>query len=84
MKLFNTLIGRITVTIVALCGLAAVGHAQTSKWMTVGSYQSWYSSSGCEIEEGRVQVQQDGDRWPAIYTIQDNVAAKGFWIGTTN
>lgn len=84
MKLFKNLVGRITVTIVALCWLAALGHAQQTKWMTVGSFQSWYSSSGCEIEEGRVQVQQDGDRWPAIYNNQDNIAAKGFWIGTTD
>ncbi len=58
-------------------------EAQQSKWMTVGALQSWYSSSGCEIEEGRVQVQQDGVRWPAIFQKQDMIAAKGFWIGTT-
>lgn len=84
MKLFKTVVGRITVTIAALCLLAAVGHAQQTKWMTVGSFQSWFSSSGCEIEEGRVLEQQDGSVWPAIYRDQDNVAAKGFWIGATN
>jgi len=84
MKVFKSVVGRITVTLAAVCMLAAVGHAQQTKWMTVGSFQSWYSSSGCEIEEARVQVQQDGVRWPAIYQLTDNVAAKGFWIGATN
>ncbi len=59
-------------------------EAQQSKWMTVGALQSWYSSSGSEIEEGRVQVQQDGVRWPAIFQNQDMIAAKAIWIGTTN
>jgi hypothetical protein len=51
------------------------------KWMSVGSLQSWYSEIGCEIEEGRVKVQQDGLRWPAIYKYQDMEAAKALWIG---
>ncbi|MGE5313235.1 MAG: hypothetical protein ACM3Q4_00915 [Acidobacteriota bacterium] len=84
MKLFKTAVVRTTLAIAAVCCLAAVGHAQQTKWMSVGAYQSWYSSSGAEIEEGRVQVQQDGMRWPAIYQLTDMEAAKGFWIGTTN
>jgi hypothetical protein len=51
------------------------------KWMSAGSLQSWYSEIGCEIEEGRVKVQQDGLRWPAIYKYQDMEAAKALWIG---
>jgi len=54
------------------------------KWMSVGSLQSWYSSIGCEIEEGRVKVQQDGLRWPAIYNYQDVEAAKALWIGVND
>ena len=55
-----------------------------TKWMDVGAFQSWYSNAGCEYEEGRVLVQQDGDRWPAIYPNQDMEAAKGLWIGVKN
>ncbi len=54
------------------------------KWMDIGSFQSWYSSAGCEYEEQRVAVQQDGCRWPAIYPNQDMIAAKGLWIGVRN
>jgi hypothetical protein len=61
-----------------------IASAQNSKWMSVGSLHNWYSEYGCEIEEGRVKVQQDGLRWPAIYKYQDAQAAKGLWIGTTN
>ncbi len=56
----------------------------STKWMSIGSLQSWYSNMGCEIEEGRVKVQQDGLRWPAIYPYQDMEAAKGLWIGVKN
>ncbi len=55
-----------------------------NRWMSVGSLQSWYSEIGSEIEEGYVKVQQYGLQWPAIYTLQDMQAAKGFWIGATN
>lgn len=55
-----------------------------AKWMAVGSFQSWYASTGCEIEEGRTSNQQDGAQWPAIYRNQDMEAAKGLWIGVTN
>ena len=57
----------------------------TIKWMNVGSLHSWFSSSGCEIEEGRPgSDQQDGLQWPGIFLYQDTEAAKGLWIGTTN
>ncbi|MEK6570231.1 MAG: hypothetical protein AABZ61_02610, partial [Bacteroidota bacterium] len=62
-------------------GLSNSVLAQETKWMSVGSLQSWYSSMGCEIEEGRVKVQQDGLRWPAIYKYVDMEAAKALWIG---
>jgi hypothetical protein len=72
-----------TLIITQLAVLTLVS-AQNSKWMSVGSLHNWYSEYGCEIEEGRVKVQQDGLRWPAIYQYQDAQAAKAFWIGTTN
>ena len=52
-----------------------------AKWLTAGSFQSYYSGVGSEIEEGRVKEQQDGWSWPAIYPYQDAVCAKGLWIG---
>jgi hypothetical protein len=55
-----------------------------TKWMAVGSFQSWYASTGCEIEEGRIAQQQDGAQWPAIYRNQDMEAAKGLWMGVKN
>ena len=55
-----------------------------SKFMAIGSLQSWFANTGCEIEEGRTLVQQDGVQWPAIYLYQDAEAAKGFWIGAKN
>ena len=56
-------------------------------WMSEGSFQNWYSKTGCEIEIGRTfngGDEQDGFQWPAIYSDQDMQAAKGLWIGTTN
>ncbi|MCL4511691.1 MAG: T9SS type A sorting domain-containing protein [Bacteroidetes bacterium] len=65
--------------------LSSSAFAQyATKWMDIGSFQSWYSNAGCEYEEQRVLVQQDGDRWPAIYPNQDMEAAKGLWIGVRN
>ena len=53
-------------------------------WMNSGSLHNWYSSIGCEIEEGFVLRQQYGMQWPAIYRAQDMQAAKGWWIGAKN
>lgn len=66
--------------------LQADMHAQTveTKWMNAGSLHNWYSSMGCEIEEGLRLEQQYGMQWPAIYARQDAQAAKALWIGTTN
>ena len=55
-----------------------------TKWMDIGSFQTFFSNAGSEYEEQRVLVQQDGDRWPAIYANQDMEAAKGIWIGIRN
>jgi len=71
------------ITLFLLISSAAQAQFAT-KWMAVGSLQSWYSNMGCEIEEGRVKVQQDGLQWPAIYPYQDMEAAKGLWIGVKN
>lgn len=71
--------------ILVLLFLNSSAFAQyATKWMDIGSFQSWYSNAGCEYEEQRVLVQQDGDRWPAIYPYQDMEAAKGLWIGVQN
>ena len=69
-------------TFLILSGSAFAQYAV--KWMDIGSFQSWYSSAGSEYEEERVLVQQDGDRWPAIYPNEDMEAAKGLWIGVRN
>ena len=58
-----------------------------TKWLSIGSLHSWYSSAGSEIEIGRtheIAEQQDGLRWPALYRWQDCQVAKALWIGTTN
>ncbi len=66
-------------------GSSSVTKAQyNNKWMSVGSLQDWYSEIGCEVEEGFVKEQQYGLQWPAIYNHQDNKAARGLWIGSTN
>jgi hypothetical protein len=52
--------------------------------MAVGSLNHWFASTGHEIEEGRVSVQQDGLQWPAYYKYQDMEAASGLWLGVTN
>ncbi len=71
--------------LVALCALSANAIAQVEvRTMFVGSLRSWFASTGCEIEEGRVLRQQDGLEWPAFYQYQDCEAAKGFWMGGIN
>ncbi|HAB54536.1 MAG TPA: hypothetical protein DCE80_20545 [Ignavibacteriales bacterium] len=55
-----------------------------NKWLSIGSLHNWYSSRGSEVEEGYVNQQQYGLRWPGIYKYQDMQAAKGFWIGAAN
>ena len=77
----------VVLPVVLIFLLAAAGGeavAQQVNIMSVGSLRSWFSNMGCEIEEGRVAVQQDGLEWPAYYLYQDCEAAKGFWIGTTD
>lgn len=71
--------------IFTLLVLSASASAQYAvKWMDIGPFQTWYSAAGSEYEEERVGVEQDGDRWPAIYPNQDMVCAKGLWIGVRN
>ncbi len=57
--------------------------AQSGKnvWLNVGSYQNWYSSLGCEMEEAFVPEQQYGMRWPGEYANQDMQVGRGLWIG---
>lgn len=54
------------------------------QWMDVGSLHNFYSNIGTEIEQGFIQEQQSGLRWPAIYRSQDAQSAKGLWIGARN
>ena len=76
---------RLTLALVAtlaagLC--AAPARAQfESRWLSAGSYHNWYSAGGSEREEGLVASQQYGARWPGIYDLRDQQAAKGLWIG---
>lgn len=73
------LIGLLT----AFCYVPA--QAQYSyQWMDVGSLHNFYSNGGTEIEQGFIDEQQTGLRWPAIYQSQDAQAAKGLWIGARN
>lgn len=80
---------KITKTLVILIFFVLISSKATYaqyeiQWLNVGSLHNWYSEIGCEIEEGRVKVQQDGFQWPAIYRYQDSQAAKGLWIGCRN
>lgn len=62
-------------------------HSDETKWISIGSLHSWYSSAGCEREIGRTLRefdQQDGLRWPAQFSLQDCEVAKALWIGATN
>ena len=68
-----------------LLAVAAPARAQVEiRWMAIGSLNHWFASTGHEIEEGRVSVQQDGLQWPAYYKYQDVEAASGLWLGCTN
>lgn len=67
----------------AALALAPSAHAQyTNRWLSAGSMHNWYSEIGAEREEGlKASQQQNGLRWPAIYTYTDAQAAMGLWIG---
>ena len=81
----NFFLSSIFLAVLALCSTPQSAQAQgQTKWLQVGSLHNWFSEKGWEIEEGNVLQQQYGLRWPAQYERQDNQAAKGFWIGTTN
>jgi|GEM_PF-394768 len=53
-----------------------------SNWLNTGSLHNWYTSIGCEYEQGLQLQQQFGMSWPGIYPNQDIQVAKGLWIGT--
>jgi hypothetical protein len=60
---------------------------EETKWIAIGELHNWFSEAGCEIEVGRtgqISDQQDGLRWPAFYSVQDNQAGKAMWIGAEN
>ena len=78
----KSVLGSTLFVLLLLNGSAFAQYA--TKWMDIGSFQTWYSNAGSEYEEQRVLVQQDGCRWPAIYPNQDMEAAKGIWIGVKN
>lgn len=68
-----------------VAAMAPASQAQfESKWVAVGDFQNWYSSSGSEREQGFVLEQQYGWRWPGIYNFTDMQAAKALWIGAQN
>ena len=79
MKLFM-----VVMTIAGFMTAGSTAVAQEFKWMNAGSLQNWFSSMGCEEEEGFVKEQQYGLQWPAIYNsngkLVDMQAAKGLWI----
>ncbi len=75
----------VAVVLVAVLAFSTPARAQVEiRWMAVGSLNHWFASTGHEIEEGRVSVQQDGLQWPAYYKYQDVEAASGLWLGVTN
>lgn len=72
----------ISVVLLLLFLLTSTSFSQyENKWLYAGSFHNWYSSIGCEIEEGFVKQQQYGAMWPAFYNYQDMQAAKALWIG---
>jgi len=82
-QLFNNSI----VTILGLITVFQISQAEETKWIAVSMLHDWYSAAGSERETGRtnqISDQQDGLRWPALYSVQDCKAAKAMWIGATN
>ena len=75
----------LALTVLALLLAAGPAKAQfATKWVAGGSMHNWYASSGSEVEQGLVNEQQYGWRWPGIYPYTDMQAAKGFWLGAEN
>lgn len=82
---------KILAAITAFTFLSVTGFAQTAgqeiRWLQVGSLQTWISNLGAEIETGRTgqaAEQMDGMVYPAQFRLQNNQAAKSFWMGTNN
>jgi len=83
---FNNSINRILISLGFFISFDSVSGEET-KWIAVGELHNWFSEAGCEIETGRtgqITDQQDGLRWPAFYSVQDNQAAKAMWLGAEN
>ena len=83
--------GVLILVLFQLPGVRPDSIAQEVKWFKIGSLQTWIREDGCEPEVGRTFLQsdqQDGFRWPSEFhgpgKMQDNIAAKALWIGTSN
>ncbi|MFC1483782.1 hypothetical protein ACFL6Q_01880 [Candidatus Neomarinimicrobiota bacterium] len=86
-RVFNGRIRRSLYYIGAVIFLTSTGaslHAQEVRQLKIGSLHNWYRTDASEPEHGFIEIQQAGLEWPAQYEKQDNQAAKGLWIGTTN
>lgn len=85
MKFSYTMIYRILFCTLVGFFVTLPAQAQVSyQWMDVGSLHNFYSNIGTEIEQGFIDEQQSGLRWPAIYRSQDAQNAKSLWIGARN
>ncbi len=58
--------------------------ADDIKFIQVGMFQNFFSSTGCEIEIARDQGQQDGFVYPGLFEDQDMQAQKALWLGVKN
>ncbi|MCK5146739.1 hypothetical protein KAR48_08275 [bacterium] len=74
-----------------LCSLffqgISMGQGKKFKWLRTGSLHQYIVNVGAEYEMGRTDQtseQQDGLRWPAQFSYQDNLVGKSMWIGTTD
>ncbi len=87
MKIFVAGFGLLFTIFLVKTGFAQGGGAKEVKWLRVGSLHQYILNVGAEYEMGRTDrpdQQQDGLRWPAQFSFQDNLVAKAMWIGTTN
>jgi hypothetical protein len=82
-NIISNYLARIVLLLVLINTLSIFGQGRT-RWLGVGSVHNWYSEFGCEIEQGLVNEQQYGMRWPAINAKMDMQAAKGMWLGAKN
>lgn len=65
-------------------------YNHSSRWLSIGSLQDWYSPIGSEREEGIANPQtgaltlQTGWQWPADHMFMDLQNWKGLWLGAKN